>query len=229
MTDEQRAPAVLFDVDGTLVDSNYLHVHAWTRAFAEVGIPVEVWRIHRSIGADGSELVDSLSDGADEDVQKKLTELHSQFYEETTSLLRPLPGARELLDRVASLGLQVVLATSAPEDELSILRKVLDRDDLVSTATSSGDVDTAKPQPDIVEVALERAGVAADRAVFVGDAVWDAEASGRAGVQSIGVLSGGFSRGELQEAGASAIFENALDLCEHIEDSPIGRLLSARL
>jgi HAD superfamily hydrolase (TIGR01509 family) len=229
MTDEQRAPAVLFDVDGTLVDSNYLHVHAWTRAFAEVGIPVETWRIHRSIGADGSELVDSLSGGAEDDVQKRLKDLHTQFYEETTSLLSPLPGARELLDRVASLGLQVVLATSAPENELSILRKVLDRDDLVSTATSSGDVSTAKPEPDIVEVALERAGVAADRAVFVGDAVWDAEASKRAGVQSIGVLSGGFSRGELQEAGASAIFENALDLCEHIEDSPIGRLLSARL
>jgi HAD superfamily hydrolase (TIGR01509 family) len=229
MTDEQRAPAVLFDVDGTLVDSNYLHVHAWTRAFAEVGIPVETWRIHRSIGADGSELVDALSGGAEDDVQKRLKDLHTQFYEETTSLLSPLPGARELLDRVASLGLQVVLATSAPEDELSILRKVLDRDDLVSTATSSGDVSTAKPEPDVVEVALERAGVAADRAVFVGDAVWDAEASKRAGVQSIGVLSGGVSRGELQEAGASAVFENALDLCEHIEDSPIGRLLSARL
>lgn len=229
MTDEQRAPAVLFDVDGTLVDSNYLHVHAWARAFAEVSIPVETWRIHRSIGADGSELVDSLSGGAADDVQKRLKDLHTQFYEETTSLLSPLPGARELLDRVASLGLQVVLATSAPENELSILRKVLDRDDLVSTATSSGDVSTAKPQPDIVEVALERAGVAADRAVFVGDAVWDAEASKRAGVHSIGVLSGGVSRGELQEAGASAVFENALDLCEHIEDSPIGRLLSARL
>jgi HAD superfamily hydrolase (TIGR01509 family) len=229
MTDEQRAPAVLFDVDGTLVDSNYLHVHAWVRAFAEAGIPVETWRIHRSIGADGSQLVDSLSGGAGDDVQKQLTDLHSQFYQETTSLLRPLPGARELLGRVAELGLQVVLATSAPEDELSILRKVLDRDDLVSTATSSGDVETAKPEPDIVEIALERAGVAADRAVFVGDAVWDAEASKRAHVQSIGVLSGGFSRGELEEAGVSAVFENALDLCEHIEDSPIGRLLSARL
>ncbi|CAN5192692.1 HAD family hydrolase [soil metagenome] len=228
VSDEQRAPAVLFDVDGTLVDSNYLHVHAWAKAFAEVGKPVESWRIHRSIGMDGAELVASLSGGADDDVTTKLKDLHSQFYEETTSLLRPLPGARELLDRVAALGLQVVLATSAPEDELSTLRKVLDRDDVVSTATSSGDVSTAKPQPDIVEIALERAGVAADRAVFVGDAVWDAEASGRAGVQSIGVLSGGFSRGELEEAGASAVFENAHELCEQIEDSPIGRLLSVR-
>lgn len=229
MTDEQRAPAVLFDVDGTLVDSNYLHVHAWARAFAEVGIPVETWRIHRSIGMDGAELVGSLSDGAGEDVQKQLKDLHSQFYAETTSLLRPLPGARELLDRVAALGLQVVLATSAPEDELATLRVVLDRDDVVSTATSSEDVSTAKPQPDIVEIALKRAGVTADRAVFVGDAVWDAEASGRAGVRSIGVLSGGFSRGELEDAGASAVFENVLELCNELDDSPIGRLLLARL
>ncbi|WP_264069281.1 HAD family hydrolase [Mycolicibacterium komossense] len=226
MTEEQRAPAVLFDVDGTLVDSNYLHVHAWARAFAEVAIPVETWRIHRSIGMDGAELISSLSGGADDEVAERLTDLHSQYYQESTSALRPLPGARELLDRVASLGLQVVLATSAPGDELATLRKVLDRDDVISTATSSGDVAAAKPRPDIVEVALDRAGVSAGRAVFVGDAVWDAEASGRAGVRSIGVLSGGISRAELEEAGASAVFENALALCAQIEDSPIGQLLS---
>src|SRR4051812_599831 len=129
MSEKQQAPAVLFDVDGTLVDSNYLHVHAWTRAFAEVGIPVETWRIHRSIGMDGAELVSSLSGGADDDVAKRLKDLHKKYYGETTSLLRPLPGGRDLLDRVAALGLQVVLATSAPEDEVSTLRKVLDRDD----------------------------------------------------------------------------------------------------
>jgi HAD superfamily hydrolase (TIGR01509 family) len=228
VTDEQRAPAVLFDVDGTLVDSNYLHVHAWLRAFDEISIPVEAWRIHRSIGMDGAELVDSLSGGADDDVAKRLKDLHSQYYRQTTPLLSALPGARELLDRVADLGLQVVLATSAPEDELSTLREVLDREDVISTATSSEDVDTAKPQPDIVAVALERAGISADRAVFVGDAVWDAEASGRAGVQSIGVLSGGVSRAELEKAGASSVYENAADLCRHLEDSPIGHLASIR-
>ena len=223
MTGEERAPAVLFDVDGTLVDSNYLHVHAWQRAFAELDMPVEAWRIHRSIGMDGGKLVDSLSSGADDDVQERLTELHSRYYAETTSLLRPLPGAREVLERIASLGLQVVLATSAPEDELAKLREVLDREDVISTVTSSEDVDTAKPEPDIVEIALERAGVAADRAVFVGDAVWDAEASTRAGVRCIGVLSGGFSRSELENAGASAVFENVSELIEHLDESPIGR------
>ncbi len=228
MTGEERAPAVLFDVDGTLVDSNYLHVHAWQRAFAELDLPVEAWRIHRSIGMDGSMLVDSLSGGADDDVQEQLTDLHSRYYAETTSLLRPLPGAREVLERIASLGLQVVLATSAPEDELAKLRKVLDREDVISTVTSSEDVDTAKPEPGHRQVALDRAGVAADRAVFVGDAVWDAEASARAGVRSIGVLSGGFSRGELEKAGASVVYENVSELMRAPRRQPDRRSLSWR-
>ncbi|BBZ40334.1 HAD family hydrolase [Mycobacterium conspicuum] len=219
-------PAVLFDIDGTLVDSNYLHIHAWQRAFAEIGIEVETWRIHRSIGMDGSTLVRSFSDDAPDSTQKRLKDLHSQFYAEMAPLLRPLPGARTLLHRVADLGLQVVFATSAPDDELALLRKVLDSDDLVSAITSAADVDTAKPKPDIIHVALERAGVSADRAVFVGDAVWDAEACARAHVTSIGVLSGGVSRGELEKAGAVMVFENADDLLKHIDDTPIARLLT---
>ena len=113
---------MLFDIDGTLVDSNYLHIHPWCRAFAEVGVGVESWRIHRSIGMDGSELVKSLAAEAGENAQKRTSELHSRYYKDTAPLLRVLPGARELLTRVAALGLQVVLATSAPEDELSTLR-----------------------------------------------------------------------------------------------------------
>lgn len=222
---KDRQPAVLFDVDGTLVDSNYLHVSAWQRAFGELDMAVETWRVHRSIGMDGAMLVDEHSGGADDDVQDQLTKLHAKYYAETTSLLRPLPGAREVMDRIAALGLQVVLATSAPQDELATLREVLDRDDLISAVTSSEDVDTAKPEPDIVATALDKAGVPADKAVFVGDAVWDVEACVRAGVPCIGVLSGGFSRGELEAAGASAVYENALELSENLDDSPIGELL----
>lgn len=221
---DSKSPAVLFDVDGTLVDSNYLHIHAWQRAFAEVGIAVETWRIHRSIGMDGSTLVRSFSNDAPDRTQKRLKDLHSQFYAEMAPLLRPLPGARTLLQHVAALGLQVVLATSAPEDELALLRKVLDCDDLVAEITSAADVDTAKPKPDIIHVALQRAEVSADRAVFVGDAIWDAEACVRAQVTSIGVLSGGVSRGELETAGAVVVFENADDLLKHIEETAIARL-----
>jgi HAD superfamily hydrolase (TIGR01509 family) len=241
------APAVLFDVDGTLVDSNYLHVHAWQRAFSEAGIAVPAWRIHRCIGMDGSTLVSTLydqalsdqavsdqvvsdqvvSDQATDDVQHRLKELHTKYYRESAALLAPLPGARELLRSVADLGLQVVLATSAPEDELALLRRVLDTEEVFSAVTSSEDVDTAKPEPDIVQVALERAGVDVDRAVFVGDAVWDVEACVRADLPCIGLLSGGVSRDELETTGAIAVFEDAADLRTHLAASRIGALAAA--
>ncbi|BBX21605.1 haloacid dehalogenase [Mycolicibacter terrae] len=224
--------AVLFDVDGTLVDSNYLHVHAWRRAFAELRIEVESWRIHRAIGMDGSALVRLLSDQspdqAPDDVRRRLKDLHSRYYLQTAELLTPLPGARRLLERIAGLDLSVVLATSAPDDELAVLRKALDCDDLVAAVTSSADVDVAKPEPDIVGIALDRAGATADRAVFVGDAVWDAQACVRAGVPSIGVLSGGVSRAELETAGAVGVFDNAEDLLLHLDQSPIAALADGR-
>ena len=220
-------PAVLFDIDGTLVDSNYLHVHAWQRAFAEVGVDVEAWRIHRGIGMDGSSLLDELvPDGVDTDVKARAKDLHSRFYQETAHLLTLLPGTRRLLDLVAATGLQVVLATSAPEDELALLRKILDEEELVSAVTSSEDVDTAKPKPDIVQVALQRAGVGADRAVFVGDSIWDVRAAARAGVECIGFESGGVDLLRLRDEGTVAVYRNPGDLADHLDDSPIGRLAS---
>lgn len=224
MNTRSVSPAVLFDIDGTLVDSNYLHVHAWLEAFDEENLPVSAWRIHRCIGMDGTTLVRTLSGDAGQDVLDRLKDAHSRFYKENSALLEPLPGARDLLRRVAATGLQVVLATSAPDDELTMLREVLDCDDVVAAVTSSADVDTAKPKPDIVQVALDRAGVGAQDAVFIGDAVWDCEAAGRAGVVSIGLLSGGVSRGELREAGASDVFEDAGDLLAKLESTVIGDL-----
>ncbi|OFJ55737.1 HAD family hydrolase [Mycolicibacterium grossiae] len=221
-------PAVLFDIDGTLVDTNYLHVHAWLRAFADVDLDVEAWRIHHRIGMDGSTLLDELVPDDAEDLAPRVKELHTKYYRETTGLIRPLAAGRDLLDAVADMGLQVVLATSAPEDELKILREVLDREDVVSTVTSSEDVETAKPKPDIVEVALERAGVTAERAVFLGDTVWDVRAASRAGVACIGLRSGGIGQRELEAEGAVAIYEDPRDLLNQLRDSPIGRLAAER-
>lgn len=219
------APAVLFDVDGTLVDSNYLHVYAWQRAFDDERIPVAAWKIHRCIGMDGSTLVRTLSDDAPAEVQDRLSDGHSRYYRDTTALLAPLPGARTLLHRVADLGLQVVLASSAPDDELQTLLKTLDCGfNVVSEQTSSRDVGTAKPEPGIVQVAMDRAGVDARHAVFVGDAVWDAHAAAAAGVPCIGVLSGGISREELRAAGASPVFADPQDLLEHLESTRIAEL-----
>lgn len=218
------AAAVLFDVDGTLVDSNYLHVYAWQRAFGAEGISVAAWQIHRCIGMDGSRLVRTLSDDAPSDVQERLSDGHSRYYRDVASLLAPLPGARALLRRVADLGLQVVLATSAPDDELETLREVLRCDGIISVTTSSRDVDTAKPEPGIVQVALDRAGVHTEDAVFVGDAVWDAHAAAGARLPCIGLLSGGIAAAELQAAGASPIFNDPQDLLEHLESTRIAAL-----
>ena len=217
--------AVLFDVDGTLVDSNYLHVHAWLRAFADEGLPVEAWRVHRCIGMDGSSLIHDLSPDASDAVGRRLKQLHSRYYHQAAGLLRPLPGARELLHKVADLGLQVVLATSAPEDELELTRGVLDCDDVVSAVTMSGDVDTAKPEPDIIKVALDKAGVGREQAVFVGDAVWDAQACARAGVTAIGLLTGGVGSDELCAAGMAEVFEGPGALLAQLRESAIGALL----
>lgn len=220
-------PAVLFDVDGTLVDSNYLHVHAWVRAFRELSLPVPAWRVHRAIGMDGSTLVRILSDDAPTRIQQRLKDLHSGFFLQDSGLLRPLPGARRLLEAVAALQLQVVLATSAPDDELAVLRRVLDCDQLVAAVTSAADVDMAKPDPDILAVALDRVGVSAERAVFVGDAVWDAKAGVRAGLETIGLRSGGVSGAELTAAGAAAVFDDAEDLLVRLPETPVAGLAAA--
>ncbi|ORA84045.1 HAD family hydrolase [Mycobacterium malmoense] len=228
MKPARGAPAALFDVDGTLVDSNYLHVYAWQRAFDDEGMSVAAWKIHRCIGMDGSALVRTLSDDAPAKVQNRLSDGHSRYYRDTTPLLAPLPGARALLRRVAGLGLQVVLASSAPDDELQSLLKALDCDDVISVSTSSRDVDTAKPEPGIVRVALDRAGVDAEHAVFVGDAVWDAHAAAGAELPCIGLLSGGISGAELQAAGASPIFADPQDLLDHLESTRIAALAPHR-
>ena len=204
--------AVLFDIDGTLVDSNYLHVDAWHRAFQTLGVDVEAWRIHRSIGQDSGQMIDSLVGDRDPHWVTEVKRLHAEHYSSLAPRLRAFAHARDLLSALAEQGHIVVLATSAPEDELRILLDVLDSDDAIHATTNGDDVDVAKPDPDIVRVALERAGVGPDEAVFVGDSVWDMMAASRVGVQPFGMLSGGNAGQLLIEAGAGAIFENPADL-----------------
>jgi HAD superfamily hydrolase (TIGR01509 family) len=215
---------VLFDIDGTLVDSNYLHVEAWSRAFSEVQTPVDDWRIHRCIGMDGSKLLETLLGEDENNVGDEARELHSRYYLGMRSRLRPFASARDLLAAVADRGVKVVLATSAPEDELAALRETLKVENTVAEITSSGDVETAKPDPDILLVAMEKAESAASGTVMVGDSIWDMVASTRAGVTCIGVLTGGFSESELRDAGALAVYDDVAALLEQLEDSPLARL-----
>jgi HAD superfamily hydrolase (TIGR01509 family) len=201
--------AVLFDIDGTLADSNYAHVDAWWRAFRAAGESVDAWRIHRAIGMDSGRLLEELLPDASDEVRDQAKQFHTAFYSEHMPQLRLLPGARELLEAVADAGHAVVLATSAPESELSVLRELLDASAWVTAETSSEDVEQAKPAPGIIQVALDKVGVAADRAVMVGDAVWDVESSGKVGLPCIGVMTGGIGGDELRGAGAAAVYDDA--------------------
>ncbi len=214
--------AVLFDIDGTLVDSNYLHVHAWALSFADVGRPVDAWRIHRSIGK-GSPLLlaDLLGDEDADRLGDRVREGHSTRYAELADRLRAFDGARELVGAVAERGAVTVLATSASPDELERLLAVLDLADVLDAVTSAEDVREAKPDPEIVRTALAQAGVEAERAVFVGDAVWDVAAAARAGVPCVGLLTGGTSAAELIEAGAVAVYDDPAHLLREIDTSPL--------
>lgn len=216
-----RHSAVLFDIDGTLVDSNYLHVDAWDRAFVAAGRPVAVWRIHRAIGMDATVLLESLL-GEDADViGERVKDEHDRLYAGMADRLRPIPGARELLTELAHRGHTLVLATSAPQHELDTLLKVLDADRAIDVVTSGQDVSTAKPAPDIIEVALAKARAHAGSSWMVGDSVWDVEAAARAGVACIGVRSGGYGAEELLSAGAVAVYDDVADLVQKLDSSPL--------
>lgn len=214
----------LFDVDGTLVDSNYLHVITWWEAFAQAGHEVPMTAIHRAIGMGSDQLLDALLPGTrDRDADAGIRTAHGALYATYWSRLRPLPGAPELLRACRKSGLQVVLASSADPAEFAVLRRVLDAEDAVGAATSAGDVERSKPAPDLVQVALQKARIPPQEAVFVGDTVWDVRACQRAGVPCIGLRSGGISTGELLDAGAVAVFADPADLL----GSTAGRLAEA--
>ncbi|MEE1940222.1 HAD family hydrolase [Streptomyces sp. TRM 70361] len=216
--------AVLFDVDGTLVDTTYLHTVAWWEAFRQAGRRVPMSLIHRTIGMGSDQLLDRLL-GEDHDPAEAeaVTAAHRTLYAEYWPRLAPLEGAAELLRACAERGWTVVLASSAHGDELAVMRQAVGADDVVAGATSSDDVEASKPAPDLVVSALDRAGVGPDRAVFVGDTVWDVAACERAGVPCLGVLSGGLTRQELLDAGAVEVYEDPADLLARLDDSLLGR------
>ncbi|SMH29938.1 haloacid dehalogenase superfamily, subfamily IA, variant 3 with third motif having DD or ED/haloacid dehalogenase superfamily, subfamily IA, variant 1 with third motif having Dx(3-4)D or Dx(3-4)E [Rathayibacter oskolensis] len=218
--------AVLFDIDGTLADTNFLHIEAWARAFWQCDLEVPSWRIQRAIGADASELLGMLvDDDVDEATQTQLKALHTKNYAELTPRIELLPGARELVTALVARGVRVVLATSAPQEELDVLLRVLDLDDSVHAVTSGEDVETAKPSPDLIGVALERAGVSPDGAIMIGDATWDVIAAERAGLATVAVMSGGTGEHELREAGAVAVYEDASAILADLDSGPLASLL----
>jgi HAD superfamily hydrolase (TIGR01509 family) len=207
--------AALFDVDGTLVDSNYLHVSAWSEALAQTGHEVPMAAIHRVMGMGSDELLDALLPAdRDREADGAISAAHSALYATYRNRLRPLAGAAELLRACKSAGFQVVLVTSAEPAELARLRDTLDGDDAIDEVVSGADAESTKPAPDLVQVALDRIGVGPGQAVFVGDTVWDVQACQRAGVRCIGVRSGGVCGNDLLDAGAVAVYADPSDLLE---------------
>jgi HAD superfamily hydrolase (TIGR01549 family) len=213
--------AVLLDLDGTLVDANYQHALAWFRALRSRGIVVPIWRIHRHIGMGGDELISAV---AGEETERRYgNELREAEHEEFLLMrdeCEPLEGARELLDELHDRASAVVLASSASEDDVEYFLGVLGAQDLIDGWTTSDDVERAKPHPDIVQAALEKA-TNRDRAVMIGDSRWDIEAAARAGLQTLCVLTGGWSKQELEASGASCVFESLVELRRRIDETPI--------
>ena len=224
---QRREKGVLFDVDGTLIDSAYIHTLAWWQAFRQSGFDVPMARIHRCVGMGGARLVDNLlPDSRNKDVDEAILSAHSGIFGTYWPSLRAFDGARDLLARCSESGLAVALASSAREQDLQALRSALAADDFIDAATSSNDAENSKPEPDILVAALEAVGLEASGAIYVGDAVWDVMAAAKLGIPTVALTCGGTSEAELREAGAVEVYEGPRELLDNLGGSVIGRLLA---
>lgn len=212
----------ILDVDGTLVDTNYHHALAWHRALHAHGHSVQMWKVHRHIGMGGDQILEALigEEAATEDGEA-ISEAETEAYSELIDEVEPLEGARELIVKLREEGNTVILASSAKQEEVDHYLDLLDARDLVDDWTTSADVEATKPEPDLVNAALEKAGND-DPSVMVGDSVWDVEAAKRAGLPTLAVLTGGFSEEELREAGAAQVVEAINEL--RIDRQALGEL-----
>ncbi len=215
------AQAAFLDVDGTLVDTNYQHALAWYRAFRQHGLVLPIWKLHRAIGMGGDQLVPHMvgeekAAEIGDDVRAAEGPLFKAMIEEC----EPLEGAHELIADLRERGKTVILASSAKGDDIEHYLDLLDARELANDWTMSDDVEQTKPEPDLVKAAMEKAGT--EDAVMVGDTTWDVEAAKRAGIETIAVMTGGFSADELREAGAAQVFESIEELRRRIDETALG-------
>jgi HAD superfamily hydrolase (TIGR01509 family) len=215
------ATAVL-DIDGTLVDTNYHHAIAWFRAFTHHDLVLPIWRIHRHIGMGGDQLVTAL---CGEDVEARLgddiRDAEGEEYAQLIGEVRTMQGSRELIVSLKARGHVVVLASSAKEGEVEAYLDLLDAREVADAWTTSADVESTKPAPDLVHAAMARVGSASADAVMVGDTPWDVKAAEGADVATLAVMTGGFSEAELREAGAAAVYESVADLRDRLDETPL--------
>jgi HAD superfamily hydrolase (TIGR01509 family) len=215
------ATAVL-DIDGTLVDTNYHHAIAWFRAFAHHGLILPIWRIHRHIGMGGDQLVTAL---CGEEVESRLgddiRDAEGGEYGKLIGEVRTMEGARDLIVSLKERGHAVVLASSAKEDEVEAYLDLLDAREIADAWTTSADVESTKPAPDLVRAAMARLDSEPADAVMVGDTPWDVKAAAGAGVPTLTVVTGGFSEAELREAGAAAVYESVAELRDRLDETAL--------
>lgn len=203
-----------------MVETNYHHAIAWYRAFTQNGVELPVWRIHRAIGMGGDQLVAALAgDNVEKEKGEDIRTAEKALYMAMIHEVRPLPGARKLMETLKERGHKVVLASSAKQDEIEHYIDLLDARDVADDWTSSADVEQTKPNPDLVQTALDKVG--GGDAVMIGDSVWDVEAAKRAGIPTIAVRTGGFGHDELAQAGAANVFESIDELLDSLEETPL--------
>ena len=226
----QSATGVLFDVDGTLVDTPYLHAVAWWQAMRRFGYDAPMASVHRAVGMGADKIIEQvLGDRRDKSHDGAIAGAHTELYKPYWPQLRPLPGAADLLRACKARGYRVVLASSASEEEVKALRRALDADDAVDVATTGDDAGESKPAPDILQVALERSGLDPERAVFLGDAVWDVYACARVGLPCVAVTCGGTSEGELRDAGAAAVYVDPAAVLADLDRALLARIPAERV
>ncbi|RKR30521.1 HAD superfamily hydrolase (TIGR01509 family)/HAD superfamily hydrolase (TIGR01549 family) [Arthrobacter oryzae] len=220
----EKKRGVLFDVDGTLIDSSYFHALAWWQAFRREGLDIQISAIHRCVGMGGDKLLDHLVPGCTPAMREDLKSAHGAVFSTFWPSLRPFAAARDLLAACSDAGLAVGLASSAQERDLDVTRGLLDAGQFIDAWTSSNDADEGKPAPDILLACLERLKLSPADVVFVGDAVWDIKAAAAIGVPAIALTCGGISEAELRDAGAVEVYDNPRHLLENLESSSIARL-----
>jgi HAD superfamily hydrolase (TIGR01509 family) len=219
--------AVILDVDGTLVDSNDAHAQAWVAAFNEAGIDVSADRVRRAIGMGGDKLMPHVAGlDADSPDGKRISKRRGEiFHDDYLPHLAPFPRVRELVERFAADGCAVVIASSAEAGELHALLEIAGIADLIGARASSSDARRSKPDPDIVQAALQRSGAAPERALMLGDTPYDVEAAQRAGIAIVGVESGGWRAADLR--GAIEVHPGAAEICAHYDDTAFARLIAS--
>ena len=216
----------IFDIDGTLVDTNYQHALAWYRAFRHNGVVMPIWQIHRAIGIGSDRVVEMLAgEQIEQELGDTLRAAEGPLYREMIDEVEPMKDAHELLRDLKRAGHAVILASSAEEKEAERYIELLDAREFVDAYTTSADVRESKPEPDIVNAAIAKGG--GGPAVMIGDSTWDCKAATRAKLPSIGVLTGGFSEQELTQAGATIVFDSVEHLREHLTTTNLQETVSA--